>query len=247
MPVRASHFQGVWPGLALICCCLGWLGCTDSKKTSPDTIQLPRMAKRPLIDGRLDEPAWKHSATTGPFARFDGKAAASQRTEARLGWDDENLYLAYECEDRDIVDKYKHRDDPLYLQEAVELFLDPDSDQKDYMEFEVSPAGVLFDASFSARRQGMKSSFNPDVHLSVIIDGTHNKSDDIDKSWTVEMQIPFDQMTGRGRRPPRAEDCWRMNMFRLDKSNGSGEASAWRPTRGDFHDLAAFGRICFAN
>jgi hypothetical protein len=226
--------------------CLTHSGCENRKENKEGTIQIHKIYERLKIDGKLDESAWNHSARTGVFRRFDGQAAAQQSTEAMLCWDDKNLYLAFVCRDRDITSSYKHRDEPLYLQEAVELFLDPDSDRKDYMEFEVSPASVTFDASFSARRTGMKLSFNPQMQVSVLIDGTLNNSSDEDISWTVEMAIPFDQMTGRGRRPPRASDCWRMNMFRLDVSKNQKEASAWRPTKGDFHDLSAFGTICFS-
>ncbi len=243
---HASKKPGLWlVGVLVIVGCLVHTGCEDRKKGTQGLVQIPKIREQLKIDGKLDEPAWSRSGGTCAFMRFDGKAVAGQSTEARLAWDEKNLYLAFVCRDRDIISKYKHRDEPLYLQEAVEVFLDPDSDEKDYMEFEVSPAAVLFDASFSARRTGMKLSFNPDVQVSVFTDGTLNKSDDEDNSWTVEMAIPFDQMTGRGRRPPLASDCWRINMFRLDVSKHTSEASAWRPTRGDFHDLTAFGSACF--
>jgi hypothetical protein len=206
---------------------------------------IPSAASEITIDGKLSEPAWKKAAHTGPFRRFDGRADAGLRTEAHLTWNPEFLYLAFECEDKDVGSRYIKRDDPLYLQEAVEIFVDPDSDQVDYMEFEVSPRGILFDASFEARRKGMKLSFNPASQVGVVVDGTLNQPGDQDKAWTVELAVPFKDMTGRGRMPPEPGDRWRMNLFRLDKSHGTQQASSWKPTAGDFHDLNAFGVVQF--
>lgn len=196
------------------------------------------------LDGNLDEPAWK-SAAQATLRRSDGRSDARQMTVVMLAYDKTRLIIGCQCEDEDIFSPYKKRDDPLYLQEAVEMFFDPDGDEGDYMEFEVSPAGVLFDASFTARRQGMDLGFNPASEVGVKVTGTLNNRKDKDKSWDVELAIPFSQMVGRGRRPPKPGDCWRANFFRLDKTRTWSEASSWRRTSGDFHDLAAFGQICF--
>lgn len=217
--------------------------CQERAKDADLTI--PSAGSKIVIDGLLSEPAWEKAAHTGPFRRFDGRADAGLRTEAHLTWNPEFLYLAFECQDKDVGSPYTKRDDPLYLQEAVEVFVDPDSDQGDYMEFEVSPRGILFDASFEARRKGMKLSFNPSSQVAVVVDGTLNQPGDQDNSWTVELAVPFEDMTGRGRRPPKPGDRWRMNLFRLDKSHGTQEAYSWKPTAGDFHDLAVFGVVEF--
>ncbi|MBW1809623.1 MAG: carbohydrate-binding family 9-like protein [Deltaproteobacteria bacterium] len=212
----------------------------------PDLI-VPRRTSSIKIDGTLDEPAWKDAARTGYLMRSDGKEPARQHTEVKLTWDEEKLYLAFECEDEDIFSSYTRRDEPLYMQEVVEVFLDPDCDRGDYLEFEVSPAGIMFDASFTARRKGMKLSFNPSVQVAVKVDGTLNVRDDLDQGWTVELAIPFSQLTGRGSFPPQKGDQWRFNIFRIDKTGQSGEASSFRPTRGDFHDLNAFGTLRFSD
>ena len=222
--------------------------CTQkpSEQSEADLI-VPRRTTSIKIDGILDEQAWQDAARTGYLMRSDGKEPARQRTEVRLTWDDENLYLAFECEDEDIFSSYTRRDEPLYMQEVVEIFFDPDCDRGDYLEFEVSPAGVMFDASFSARRKGMKLSFNPSSQVAVKVDGTLNVRNDQDQGWTVELGLPFSQMTGRGSFPPKKGDQWRFNIFRIDKTGQSGEASSFKPTRGDFHDLNAFGTLRFSD
>ena len=219
------------------------LGCSE-KKPPKGALSVPQWHGQLKIDGVLDEAGWKN-ATQITLRRSDGGADAMQSTVVLISRNVKDLLLAFRCRDEDVFSPYKNRDDPLYLHEAVEVFLDPDEDQKDYMEFEVSPAGVRFDASFTGHRQGMDLGFNPASRLAVKVDGTMNKRDDKDQGYAIEFAIPFSQMVGRGRRPPAAGDCWRANFFRLDKSHNRFEASSWRPTRGDFHDLAAFGQICF--
>lgn len=196
------------------------------------------------MDGRLDEAVWQTAARC-VLRRSDGRAPARQPTRVSAAWTAEALVLGFECRDDDISDPYRKRDDPLYLHEAVEVFLDPDGDRRDYVELEVSPAGTRFDASFQARRQGMDRNFDPASRVAAWVDGSLNRPGDRDRGWSVELVLPFDQLVGRGRRPPPAGDCWRANFFRLDKSRSGDEASSWRPTRGDFHDLDAFGRLCF--
>jgi Carbohydrate family 9 binding domain-like len=233
-------------GIAFVAAACLLVGC-PSQRSSPTDALLAAPWTGPLVmDGRLEEAGWK-TAGKITLRRSDGRAEVRQPTYAYAAWNPDELLLAFHCTDDDIRSTYRKRDDPLYMQEAVEVFLDPDGDQRDYMEFEVSPGGVRFDASFTGRRQGMDLAFNPDSRVAVAVGGTLDRRGDEDQAWSVEMAIPFVEMTGRGRRPPKAGDCWRANFFRLDKSAKGGEASAWRPTAGDFHDLGAFGPLCFSD
>jgi hypothetical protein len=224
----------------------GVSGCSKHNSGSdPDDLVVPFAVEVPAIEGVIDEPAWRGAARI-EFRATDGRREPRYRTEARLLWDLENLYLAFDCRDPDINSSYTRRDEPLYMQEAVEIFLDPDADRQDYLEFEVSPANVLFDASFTARRQGLNQAYDPTIQSAVKVEGTLNQPGDQDRGWTVEMAIPFLGMTGQGKVPPGAGDRWRMNLYRLDKSALGDEASSWKSTAGDFHDLDAFGWIRFA-
>lgn len=220
---------------------------TSCTREDSTRLEIPRRQGTITIDGKIEEPAWSQAAATVHLRRFDGRAEPRQSTEAFLCWDDRALYVAFRCADRDIHTSYTRRDQPLYLQEAVELFLDPDGNKKDYMEIEASPAGVLFDATFSGRRQGMDLGFDPPIRVAARVDGTLNRRGDRDRAWTVELAIPYAGMVGRARLPPRAGDCWRLNLFRLDKTEGTQEASSLGPTRGDFHDLGAFVTACFTD
>lgn len=241
-----SVFSRLVIGVVFVSAACLLAGCKARRSSPDDALQVAPWTGPLVVDGRLDEAGWKTAGKIG-LRRSDGQAEPRQATFAYAAWNKSELLLAFHCADDDIFSAYRKRDDPLYLQEAVEVFLDPDGDQGDYMEFEVSPRGVLFDAAFSARRQGMDLAFDPASRVAVAVGGTLDRRGDEDQAWSVELAIPFSEMTGRGRRPPVAGDCWRANLFRLDKSAKGGEASAWRPTAGDFHDLGAFGPLCFSD
>ncbi|MFL5433764.1 MAG: carbohydrate-binding family 9-like protein, partial [Myxococcales bacterium] len=107
------------------------------------------------VDGVLLEPSWDRAERTGRFVRsIDGKPAAAA-TEARLLWDDDALYAAFQCEDKDVATPFTKNDESLYTSNVVELFLNPSGDLARYVEIEVAPSNALFDASFTGRRAGM--------------------------------------------------------------------------------------------
>lgn len=225
----------------------GGVGCRSETETqtapAAQKIDVPFTAKMPVVDGVLED-AW-NDALRGELLLGDGRSPPRYRTRYHLLWSASALLLAFECEDPDISGKYEKRDEPLYLDEVVEVFLDPDGDRQDYAEIEVSPRNVLFDASFRARRQGMDLAWNPQLQSAVAVDGTIGDDSDRDRGYTVELIIPFAALEGQGRMPPRPGDAWRVNFFRLDKSFGREEASMLQPAGGDFHNLDAFMPVRF--
>ena len=105
-----------------------------------------RKIDKPIkLDGKLDEAAWKDAPSTGLFVNTMTGAPAGHKTEAKLLWDDQNLYVAFENADTDVLGNLTKRDDKLWTQEAVELMIDADSNGKSYIELQVAPNGTVFD------------------------------------------------------------------------------------------------------
>jgi hypothetical protein len=200
------------------------------------------------IDGVLAEPAWDRADKAGPFVRsLDGKPA-SAATEARLLWDDDNLYVAFLSEDSDVSGAFFKDDEKLYTSNVVEIFLNPSGDGSRYDEIEVAPTNALFDASFSGGpRKGMDLSWSSHAKHAVHVDGTLNDPRDVDRGWTVELAIPFASLTGMPAPRPRNGDRWKFNLYRLRQGPGHpGEGQALSPPlRGDFHALDRFATLRF--
>jgi len=216
-------------------------------KKSPSEYVVHRAAGPIVIDGVLAEPAWDRAERAGPFVRsLDGKPATAS-TEARLLWDDENLYIAFIAEDANVASSYFKDDEPLFQANALEIFLNPSGDLQRYDEIEIAPTNALFDASFTGRRQGMNLSWSSRARHAVHVEGTLNNPGDVDRGWTAELAIPFLALTGMPRPRPERGDRWRFNLYRLRQGPGQpNEGQAYSPPMiGDFHALDRFATMRF--
>ena len=59
-----------------------------------------RTAQPPVIDGRLDDPAWAAATPSDAFVQHfpDEGAPSSERTSMRVLYDDKNLYVGVDAE-----------------------------------------------------------------------------------------------------------------------------------------------------
>lgn len=207
----------------------------------------------PTIDGKLTEPMWSKLPSTGNWYTHNARKARFQ-TWARMAWDDKYLYLGVYCQDDDIWSTYKRRDDPIYNQEVVEFFIDANRNRRDYIELQVSPAGVIFDSFFPRYRhprpEGRKN-YDSGMLVRIGLNGTLNNPNDRDTSYTVEMRLPLSKLGPAPNLPPKNGDEWAINLYRFERSRRTrGEAHAWSPVtlapQGDFHNLRRFGTLRFS-
>lgn len=221
-----------------------------------------RKSPKPIkIDGKLDEPAWKGAPSTGIFVNTLSGAPAEVKTEAKLLWDDQHLYLAFENQDTDIWSNLTKRDDKLWTQEAVEIMIDADGNKKTYVELQVAPNGTILDTYLPEYRKYEDTAdpkrkqfdWSSKMKAKVVVEGTLNKRDDQDKSWTVEIALPLGDVNGLQKEgvkvPPAFGEVWRLNLFRMDAPEGKPQiAAGWSaPMVPDFHALEKFGEILFAD
>ena len=137
------------PLLALIVVAVGARAAFTQGNFTPPIYRAPRVRVAPKIDGRLDDPAWR----TAPRARFVllGEPARyySKGSTARILWGETNLYLGFRLMVPDtskLVAEAAERDGRVWLDDAVEIFLDSDpSTPRGYLQFMVTCAGVRMD------------------------------------------------------------------------------------------------------
>ena len=224
---------------------------------------LVRKTPKPIkIDGKLDEPAWKAAPSTGLFVNTMTGEPAPPNTEAKLLWDNQNLYIAFENVDTDVWGTLTERDSKLWTQEMDEVMIDANGDGKGYIELQVAPNGTIFDTYLPTYRKYEDSldpkrkpyDWNSKLKAAVKVDGTLNKRDDQDKGWTAEMALPLADVNGLDSNgvkvPPALGDKWRLNMFRMDspKDAKAQTALGWSaPMVGDFHKLDRFGEMVFVD
>jgi hypothetical protein len=157
------------------------------------------------IDGHLDEIAWQAASPAGDFRQLQPTegAAATERTELRILFDESALYVGARLYDHspDQIVRRRSRRDVAADADGFSLFLDPNHDHLTAVEFRVSAAGVQRDVYV----------YN-DVTEDPSWDAVWSSAVSLDaKGWTVEMRIPFSQL-----RFPRTEQpTWGINAERV--------------------------------
>jgi uncharacterized protein DUF5916/cellulose/xylan binding protein with CBM9 domain len=111
-------------------------------------LRATRAAHPPKIDGRLDDDVWRTAAPSDVFVQHypDERAPPSERTEARVLYDDHNLYVGIDCWQvhSPIVRRLQRRDG--YLpSDGVWIDIDSRRDGVSAYHFQVNAAGVLLD------------------------------------------------------------------------------------------------------
>ena len=200
---------------------------------------VPRIERGPSR-GALDGAAWSQVPALALLRAQDG-AAPSQATRVRVAHDATALLVRFDCDDRDIWATYTRRDDPLWEEEVVEVFIAPgEDDPAEYLEIEVNPLGAVFDARVAnpdGRRESMRvdASWNALGLVAVV-------SRPSPATWSAQIEIPWSELCGGT--PPRV---WRANFLRIERPrDGGNEFSSWSPTFADppdFHKPARFGRL----
>ena len=185
--------------------------------------------------------SWDGIPSLPPFQLADGGGPALQQTRVRLCWDDDALRVRFDCEDRDAWGTYRMRDDPLYEEEAVEVFLAPgEEDPILYIEIEVSPLGTLFDARIhnpTSQRADMTGDRAWDCPGLRWAAGPGSERQD----WWAELVLPWNGIAPKG----SLSRVWRANFYRIERPrDGEPEFSCWSPTLtrpADFHRPNRFG------
>lgn len=218
----------------------------QTKSASPIIVNVPRVKTAPVIDGKFtDEEAWANAAELGAFKQTMTGKSSDCSTKVKLLWDENNLYVAMRAQDDFLSSKYVNQDDELWKEDAFEIFLDPAGDGKDYYELQVNPAGVIFDSYLPKHREN-NNDWSSNMVVKTITEGVLNDPSDEDKSWSAELAIPFASLNKGGEKPPKVDEQWRGNFFRVDMQKSKNEYCAWSPPlRGDFHALDRFGLIVF--
>lgn len=211
-----------------------------------------RTTSQVTIDGVLDDPAWQAAERVSLVDAVDGSAATFP-TDVALVWDDDNLYVSFTCSDPDMWATLLNRDDPLWEEEVVEVFIDPDGDGADYAELEVTPLNVVVDLDIIQITPKWNSDIDWDIsglQTAVTVDGTVNDPEDEDVGWTVEIAIPFAALSeiAGAEEVPSDGDEWRVNLYRIERPRDTDwHLLAWCPCgRPAFHTPDRFGIVRFS-
>lgn len=192
-----------------------------------------------------EEGAWK---TAQPI-RWGPAAYA---TRFRALWSREGLYIRFDSDDPQPWHTMTKRDEHLWDEEVVEIFLDLDGSGRNYAEIEISPANVICDVRM------VRASPDKLSDLSWNHEGLESRVKPYQGGWTATAFLPWagfrslSPEAAKQQLPPAAGTAWRFNVFRIERPGGpkepakDGVFAAWSPTgQPSFHAPAAFREFRF--
>lgn len=179
-----------------------------------------------------------------------------------VSWCPRALHVLFECRDDLAWATFRRRDEPLWREEVVEVFLAPVESPEvlksgrgpaSYIELEVNSLGALFDAEVH-NPDGLRSTMSvdtawdwPAIRWAA---GRGRRRDD----WWASLELPWRGL-GFAAEPP---GLWFANFYRVERPGGPGvanardaadvddEYTAWSPTLvnpPDFHRPERFGLL----
>ncbi|HID05587.1 MAG TPA: hypothetical protein EYP10_00410, partial [Armatimonadetes bacterium] len=196
-----------------------------------------------VIDGRLSEDAWRKAPPIEHFVDYRILRLARFETRARLAYDANALYIAFECFDtnpKGITATLPQRDE-YALCDSVEVFIAPRMHSKEFVHWVIDSKGTIFDARAVRMPDGVvkySSRWNGTAKAKVIRGADR---------WTVEMAIPASDL---GFAPKAGMVCRALLCRNIvhTKPKGEEECTAIVFLDGSsFHTVDKFARLRFAS
>ena len=143
-----------------------------------------------VLDGRLDEESWNKADVIEKFLQRDPEEGmpASERTEVRVLYDQENLYFGVRCfESRadGILATELRRDNDFANDDSFAVILDTFHDHRNAFLFRINPRGTQCDALITEEGRDINVSWDEKWEVETSID---------EEGWSAEIQIPLNSI-----------------------------------------------------
>jgi len=174
-----------------------------------------RATQAPVLDGRLDDPAWQAVAWSGDFVQrepTEGKPP-TQQTQFKVLYDDDAIYFAFQAFDDpgQLSNLLARRD--RFPGDWIEINIDSYADRRTGFSFTLSLSGTRGDEFISNDGDRWDGNWDPIWSGATHVD---------EQGWTAEARIPLSQL----RFSSAPEQTWGLQVQRLIfKQN---ERSTWQ-------------------
>ncbi|MBI4479596.1 MAG: carbohydrate binding family 9 domain-containing protein [Acidobacteria bacterium] len=200
------------------------------------TVAAMRISSAIRMDGVLDEAVWQEAEPASQFVQaepYEGEAA-TELTEVKLLYDNENLYIGVYCRDSApdgiLVNSLKEDFSPEDA-DSFEVILDTLGDQRNGFLFITNPRGAKRDSQVSDEGRTVNANWDAvwDVRARTSRDG-----------WSAEMVIPFRSLSLEKN---RAEQLWGINFSRRIRRKNEIDFWSFVPRRYSITRLSLAGQL----
>ncbi|RMF42811.1 MAG: hypothetical protein D6751_11530 [Deltaproteobacteria bacterium] len=218
--------------LALVCGQGALAGQTDHQAGVVQAIHIDTPIR---IDGRLTESAWRKAMPVTHFRQREPREGepATERTEVRILFDNQNLYLGVRCFDAQpqlIIAKEMETDGRLSLDDNFTVILDTYHDYRSGFYFQINPNAAKLDAQLGDGGDSFNRNWNGiwDVRARITPEG-----------WEAEIILPFKTL----RFSEKETQTWGINFRRfIRRKNEEDLWQAWHRNQG-IRQLSAEGTL----
>jgi len=183
-----------------------------------------------FLDGNLWEADWQRAEPL-PMLKYHTHEPSDMRTEVKMLWDDENLYVSIKAYDKDIIGTYKQRNTPVFRDDVFEAFICPVKERPGwYSNIEINTLGsvntrVCMPEPHPELVRDLPGVTEPDkkrpnwywpgLQVGRFHEGTMN-DEEPDEYWVLEFSVPWSGWKVFGwNGAPRDGERWRANLFRM--------------------------------
>jgi hypothetical protein len=210
-----------------------------------------RVKQGPSLDGEvLGDPAWKGATPVSTFwqEQPDQGQPASERTEVRVIYTEDTLYIGVVCYDNDpssITVSDARRDADLDETDSFRMLFDTYRDYQNGFVFGTNPAGIEYDAQVTSEGQGggglrFGSVGGSGGGFNVNWDGAWRvRTQTSAIGWTAEFAIPFRTL----RFPAGSAQTWGLNFQRNIRRRNERAYWAQIPRQYDLNRVSLAGTL----
>jgi len=172
------------------------------------TVRAVRVPSTLRVDGRLDEDFYATVPAISDFIQQEPHEGqpATEKTEAWILFDDDNLYIASRNWDshpeREVANELRRDNGNILGNDNFTFVIDTFHDRRNGYLFQTNPLGALRDMTVTDDQQN--SAWNGIWYV---------KTGRFENGWTMEVAIPFKSLRYRGSGP----QTWGINLRRLVK------------------------------
>jgi hypothetical protein len=243
---------------ACLAAALFWPSAAVVAQSGPEARVTPligavRALQPPVLDGDvLNDPAWEAATPVTDFwqQQPDEGRPASERTEVRIIYTADTLYVGIVCYDRSpesIIVSDARRDSPLDNTDSVQIIFDTYRDGLNGFVFGTNPAGIEYDGQVTNEGQGggglgggQRQQAGAGSGFNLNWDGAWTVRTRItDIGWTAEFGIPFRTL----RFPSGAIQTWGVNFQRNIRRRNERAYWAAIPRQHNLYRLSLAGAL----
>ncbi len=206
-------------------------------ETAPRPSSRAARATGPItLDARLDEASWERAGVMTDFVQAMPRPGypATERTEVRILYDDEAVYVGaymYDSRPEEITAQYMEQDFETRDDDIFAISLDTFLDRRNAFLFLVNPNGAVKDIQAFDNSRSLNVAWEGVVEIETRI---------ADDGWVVEMAIPLTTLRFE---PGREEQAWGVQILR--RIRRKAEDVYWAPVdrRTRVHKMSRAGTV----